>query len=144
MWLPEGRSVYDGLLVKVQKRFAHRYQFQASYALQKLLTENAGVDVLNYFAGYGPTLPSQNFNIAGDRESAMGIRDQPEFVDDQPRAGHADREQHRFQRLGQHRAAVIGAGSRIWATTASIRDAGSSNSSRQWFTITRTSPARKR
>ena len=65
MWLPEGRSVYDGLLVKLQKRFAHRYQFQASYALQKLLTENAGVDVLNYFAGYGPTLPSQNFNIAG-------------------------------------------------------------------------------
>ncbi len=64
-WVPEGRSVYDGLLVKLQKRFAHRYQFQAAYALQKLLSENAGLDLNNYFAGYGPVLPSQNFNIAG-------------------------------------------------------------------------------
>ena len=28
-WVPEGRSVYDGLLVKLQKRFSHRYQFVA-------------------------------------------------------------------------------------------------------------------
>ena len=65
MWVPEGRSVYDGLLVKLQKRFAHRYQFQASYALQKLLSENANLDLNNYFEGYGPTLAPQNFNIAG-------------------------------------------------------------------------------
>lgn len=64
-WVPEGRSVYDGLLVKLQKRFAHRVQFVASYALQKLLSEAATVDLFNYFAGYGPSLPPQNFNIAG-------------------------------------------------------------------------------
>ncbi|HTS76670.1 MAG TPA: carboxypeptidase-like regulatory domain-containing protein [Bryobacteraceae bacterium] len=65
MWTPEGRSVYDGLLAKVQKRFAHRFQFVASYAFQKLMSENAGVDLDNYFAGYGPSLASQNFNLAG-------------------------------------------------------------------------------
>jgi len=65
VWTPEGRSVYDGLLVKVQKRFTHRFQFVASYALQKLLSESATVDLDNYFAGYGPSLPSQNFNLAG-------------------------------------------------------------------------------
>jgi hypothetical protein len=64
-WTPEGRSVYDGLLVKAQKRFAHRFLFQASYALQKLVAENAGVDMNNYFAGYGPVLAPQNFNLSG-------------------------------------------------------------------------------
>lgn len=64
-WVPEGRSVYDGLLVKVQKRLTHHFQFVASYALQKLVTENAGVDLNNYFAGYGPSLAPQNFNLSG-------------------------------------------------------------------------------
>jgi len=48
--VPEGRSVYHGLLVKLQKRFSQHYQFIASYAMQKLLAENAGVDLDNYFA----------------------------------------------------------------------------------------------
>jgi Carboxypeptidase regulatory-like domain len=73
-WLPEGRSVYDGLLVKVQKRLSHRFQFQASYAYQKLLAESAGVDQDNYFAGYGPALPSQNFNLAGTVNLPWGFR----------------------------------------------------------------------
>jgi hypothetical protein len=73
-WVPEGRSVYDGLLVKLQKRFGHHYQFQASYALQKLLAENAGLNLNNYFAGYGPTLAPQNFNIAGTVELPWGFK----------------------------------------------------------------------
>jgi hypothetical protein len=64
-WVPEGRSVYDGLLVKLEKRLSHRYQFIASYALQKLLSENATVNLDNYFAGYGPTLARHNLNVAG-------------------------------------------------------------------------------
>ncbi len=64
-WVPEGRSVYEGLLVKLQKRFTHRYQFTASYALQTLLYEAAAVDLNNYFASYGPTIPRQNLNVAG-------------------------------------------------------------------------------
>jgi hypothetical protein len=73
-WVPEGRSVYDGLLVKLQKRFSHRYQFTASYALQKLLAENAAVDLDNYFAGYGPVLARHNLNIAGTGNLWWGVK----------------------------------------------------------------------
>jgi Carboxypeptidase regulatory-like domain len=73
-WVPEGRSVYDGMLAKLQKRFSHRFLFQASYALQKNLVENATVDLSNYFAGYGPNLPRQNFNIAGTVNLPWGVR----------------------------------------------------------------------
>jgi hypothetical protein len=64
-WVPEGRSVYDALLVKLQKRLSHRVQFVASYALQKLAAENASVNLNDYFAGWGPSIPKQNFNVAG-------------------------------------------------------------------------------
>jgi hypothetical protein len=64
-WVPEGRSVYDALLVKLQKRLSHRVQLVASYALQKLAAENATVNLNNYFAGWGPSIPKQNFNVAG-------------------------------------------------------------------------------
>jgi len=66
-WVPEGRQVYDGLLVKLQKRFSHHFNFQASYALQKNLTEDATQNFGNYFAGYGPTpgLGKHNLNFAG-------------------------------------------------------------------------------
>jgi hypothetical protein len=73
-WVPEGRSVYDGLLVKFQKRFSHRYQFIASYAMQKLLAENATVNVLNYFAGYGPVLARHNLNVAGTANLWWGVK----------------------------------------------------------------------
>ena len=72
-WVPEGRSVYDGLLVKFQKRLSHRYQYIVSYALQKLLTENATVNLNNYFAGYGPALARQNLNIEGTGNLWWGL-----------------------------------------------------------------------
>jgi hypothetical protein len=67
MWTPEGRSVYDGLLVKLNKRLSNHFQFVASYALQKSLAEDASQNPLNFFAGYGPVpgLGRQNLNIAG-------------------------------------------------------------------------------
>jgi hypothetical protein len=64
MWDPEGRSVYDGLLVKLVKRYSNHYSFTASYALQKLLSINE-VNAVNMFAGYGPSLAPQQFNLAG-------------------------------------------------------------------------------
>ena len=73
-WVPEGRSVYDGLLVKLQKRFTRRYQFTASYAMQKLLSENASVNLDNYFAGYGPILARHNLNIAGTGNLWWGFK----------------------------------------------------------------------
>ena len=73
-WVPEGRSVYDGLLVKLQKRMSHHYQYVVSYAMQKLLAESAAVDLDNYFAGYGPTLARHNLNIAGVVALPLGVR----------------------------------------------------------------------
>ena len=72
-WVPEGRSVYEGLLVKLQKRFSHRFQFQASYALQTLLYESAAVDLDNYFASYGPTLARHNLNVSGVVNLPLGF-----------------------------------------------------------------------
>ena len=66
-WVPEGRTVYDGLLVKLNKRFSHGFNFIASYALQKSLAEDPTQNLGNYFSGYGPTpgLPRHNLNVAG-------------------------------------------------------------------------------
>jgi hypothetical protein len=63
VWTTEGRSIYEGLLVKVNKR-SSRYQFQASYALQNGNTE-AVVNLNNWMQGYGPYLPRHNFNLSG-------------------------------------------------------------------------------
>jgi hypothetical protein len=74
-WVPEGRSVYDGLLVKLQKRFSSRYQFTASYALQKLVTVNsAAANLDNYFASYGPALPRHNLNVAAVVDIPWGFK----------------------------------------------------------------------
>jgi hypothetical protein len=75
MWTPEGRSVYDGLLVKLNKRFSHHFNFVASYALQKNLGEDASQNPLNFMAGYGPTpgLGKQNLNIAGTVQLPWGF-----------------------------------------------------------------------
>jgi Carboxypeptidase regulatory-like domain len=72
-WVPEGRSVYDALLVKFQKRPSKHYSFIVSYALQKLVQvnpatgSNAVANLDNYFESYGNSgvLPRQNLNIAG-------------------------------------------------------------------------------
>ena len=65
-WVPQGRSVYDGLLVKFQKRMSHRFQSVASYAFQKNLTVVAPtLNLNNYFSTYGPNLARHNLNVAG-------------------------------------------------------------------------------
>lgn len=63
-WMDEGRSVYEGLLVKLQKRLSHNYQFTASYAYQNLNSVTLWNEV-GWFNGYGPQIPRQNFNVAG-------------------------------------------------------------------------------
>ena len=65
-WVPQGRSIYEALLVEVDKRFSRRFQFQVSYALQN---HNAVVvptqDLDNYFATYGANLARHNLHING-------------------------------------------------------------------------------
>jgi hypothetical protein len=82
-WTPEGRSVYDALLVKFQKRPSHHYSFIVSYSLQKLVQVNpaAGLtnpvaDLDNYFASYGNSgaLPRQNLTIAPTVDLPWGFK----------------------------------------------------------------------
>ena len=72
-WTPEGRSVYEALLVKVQKRFSHRIQGQLSYAFQNLDTDYTNVAANNYLMSYGPTLPRHNLNLAATSNLPWGF-----------------------------------------------------------------------
>ncbi|HLG96013.1 MAG TPA: carboxypeptidase regulatory-like domain-containing protein [Bryobacteraceae bacterium] len=63
-WTDQGRSVYEGLLVKAQKRFSSHYQFIVSYALQNQNTMTAW-NLANWGAGYGPNIPRHNLNVSG-------------------------------------------------------------------------------
>lgn len=65
VWDPNNRAVYNGLLVKLQKRFSHNYQVIASYALQANDTIPALVNYNNLMQGYGDVLPRHNLNVAG-------------------------------------------------------------------------------
>ena len=64
-WTNQGRTIYEGLLVKLSKRFSNRYQFTASYALQNANTVGAIYNLNSYFQNYGPYLPRHNFNFSG-------------------------------------------------------------------------------
>jgi hypothetical protein len=63
-WTDQGRAVYDGMLAKLSKRFQNRYQFTASYALQKALDESVW-NLTNWMAGYGEYLPHHNLTVSG-------------------------------------------------------------------------------
>jgi hypothetical protein len=72
IWNDEGHAIYEGLLMKVQKRFSHRYQFQASYSYAHAYDENVWNDT-NYQAGYGQYLPHQQLQISGTANLPWGF-----------------------------------------------------------------------
>jgi hypothetical protein len=63
-WTDQGRAIYNGMLLKLQKRMANHFQYLVSYAFQKATTENVW-DNTNYMAGYGEYLPHHNLTVAG-------------------------------------------------------------------------------
>jgi hypothetical protein len=63
-WNDEGRAIYNGLLVKLQKRMTRHFQFVASYALQRATGETAW-NAADWMAGYGQYLNHQNLTVAG-------------------------------------------------------------------------------
>lgn len=71
-WNDEGRAIYEGLLMKAQKRLSHRTTFLVSYAFQKGTDEVVWNNV-NYAAGYGQYLPHNNLNIAGTVDLGWGF-----------------------------------------------------------------------
>jgi hypothetical protein len=64
-WTPQGRSRYNGLLMKLSKRLSNRTQFTASYQLAQLRANTSPWDLLNYYSGYGQILPRHTLNVAG-------------------------------------------------------------------------------
>ena len=74
IWVPEGRTLYNGLLVKLQKRFSHHFQYTASYALQDNKVMAAAVNLDNYGSTFGPNLARQNFNFAGVVNLPYGVK----------------------------------------------------------------------
>jgi hypothetical protein len=72
IWTDEGRAIYNGLLVKLNKRMSSHLQAQVAYALQKATT--VGVwDNLNWMSGYGQYLSHQDLNISGTYNFPWGF-----------------------------------------------------------------------
>jgi hypothetical protein len=64
-WVPQGRTMYNGLLVKVTKRMSNRFSFVTSYALQNQNTvAGPTYDLNNYFTTYGNNLARHLLNFA--------------------------------------------------------------------------------
>jgi hypothetical protein len=64
-WTQGGRTVYNGLLMKLNKRLSNRYQFVVSYALQDQKAVGTVYNLNNYFASFGPNLARHNLTVAG-------------------------------------------------------------------------------
>jgi hypothetical protein len=65
-WWPGATSKYQALLLKVDKRFSHRFQFTTSYAFQNSKSILDVTQNLNdFFATYGADLARHNLNVSG-------------------------------------------------------------------------------
>lgn len=73
-WTPGGREVYNGLLVKLDKRFSNRYLFTASYALSNRFGVNGISNLDNWFANYGPTGARHILNVSALVDLPWGVQ----------------------------------------------------------------------
>lgn len=62
---PIGRSNYNALLVKVDKRFSQRYQMMVSYALANAHGMNSVTNLDNWFENWGSTGGRHSLNVSG-------------------------------------------------------------------------------
>ena len=72
--LPGARSTYTALLVKAEKRFARRFQFTASYALQSQMGLNGTADLSNYASTWGPQAARNILNVVGTVQLPWGFQ----------------------------------------------------------------------
>jgi hypothetical protein len=73
-WVPGARSTYTALLMKADKRFAHRFQFTASYALQSQMGLNGIQNLDNYDATWGPQASRQILHVVGTISLPWGVQ----------------------------------------------------------------------
>jgi hypothetical protein len=73
-WTPGGRGVYNAVLVKADKRFAHRYQFNVAYGLtnQKGINDITNLD--NYFESWGPQGARHILNVSTLVDLPLGLQ----------------------------------------------------------------------
>ena len=73
-WVPGARQTYTAMLVKADKRFANRFQFTASYALQSEMGVNGIVNLSNYTQSWGPQAANHLLNISGIVDLPWGFQ----------------------------------------------------------------------
>jgi hypothetical protein len=73
-WTPGGRSVYNAMLVKLDKRFSRRYQFTASYALADQHGYNTIYDLDHWNQAWGPQGSRNVLNISGTVDLPWGFQ----------------------------------------------------------------------
>jgi hypothetical protein len=73
-WTPGGRSVYNAMLVKLDKRFSNRYFFTASYALTGQSGINGVNNLDNYYSTYGPQGAQHILNLSANIELPWGFQ----------------------------------------------------------------------
>lgn len=74
-WTPGGHTVYNGMLVKLDKRFAKRYQFTASYALANQHGYSGTIYNLDKWNdSYAPQGARQILNISGVVDLPWGFQ----------------------------------------------------------------------
>ncbi len=74
VWTPGGRAVYNGLLLKVDKRFSRRYQLTASYALTGQYGYNGLVDLDHWNASWGPQGARHILNVSALVDLPWGVQ----------------------------------------------------------------------
>jgi len=72
-WQSGARGTYTALLVKADKRFAHRYQFTASYALQSQYGLNGIENYDNFDSTWGPQGSRHILHIVGTVQLPWGF-----------------------------------------------------------------------
>ena len=73
-WNPGGRQVYNGLLVKLDKRFSRRYQFTASYSLSRTSGYNSLYNQDNWKASWADGKVSNQLNVVATVDMRWGFQ----------------------------------------------------------------------
>jgi hypothetical protein len=73
-WVPGARQTYTAMLVKADKRFANRFQFTASYALQSEMGVNGIQNLSNYTSSWGPQASNHLLNVVGIVDLPWGFQ----------------------------------------------------------------------
>jgi len=73
-WTPGGRSVYNAMLVKLDKRFARRYMFTASYAMTFQYGYNGINNLDQWNSTWGPNGARHILNVSGVVDIWKGIQ----------------------------------------------------------------------